>query len=439
MLAATPNRDSLATVFISSPFNEPRSLHWAIRRKLYDQLHFSGFTPWMWEKEGEVAKARHGSSDASIILDAISRSDFLVAFFENRAGSYLPEAAFGGSPTEPFHATVFEICHARKLGKPVHLYIVGHSYKASLASILSILADPLLLPNHAKILDTEEKLPNAVIAGLLQALRVAAHSKTATPDLDNFDVVRLESDLAFMYSAKTVWQAVNHARQIPLITNPNISSETKRLYAQTLATAAGILANQTAYDDAINSATLSVRYFLELGLWPEMYSQIQALSGILNMAGCSQAAKVNRFGLIPALRSYTHLQPAYFDSAGSILMRSGNWRSAHRYLRKVSAQEPRPYTQSKYAAAIAASRETRDLDEATRILRCEALPAARRSGESLAYTLRHTASLAISLEEFREARILLEEAATESLRLGTLHTLVRIRRLETLVDLLAPL
>ena len=88
---------------------------------------------------------------------------------------------------------------------------------------------------------------------------------------------------------------------------------------------------------------------------------------------------------------------------------------------------------------MAASGESRDLDEASRMLYSLALPAARHTGESLAYTLRHAASIAIAQKEFRAVRFLLDEAAAECLRIGTLHTLDRIRRLQSLLELIAPL
>src|ERR1700681_170876 len=132
MFATPRTTKRLRKIFLSSPFSEPRGHPWMVRQQLYDCLRLSGFRPWTWEKDGEKAKAKLGWSDADILVPAIRQCDVVVSFFKTRAGSYLPPEAFGRTPTEPFHATVFEIAHARSFGKPVHLYVVGHSYKASL-------------------------------------------------------------------------------------------------------------------------------------------------------------------------------------------------------------------------------------------------------------------------------------------------------------------
>jgi tetratricopeptide (TPR) repeat protein len=397
----------------------------------------SGFEPWMWEREGEAEKAKSGKSDAEILLDGLKHSDIVVAFFKNRAGSYLPEQAFQAAIPEPFHASVFEICHARALGKPVHLYVVGEKYKASLACILSILADPLILPDHAEIVASEEELRDAVLRRLHPKSRVISLNPSEEFDL-LCESLNLESQIVGLRSALTFWDGINYAKRIPLISDLNlVPSKTKRLYAEALSSAAGVMANQAAYDRAIQAATLSVRSFLELGSWYEMYSEIQALSGILSMAGRSQAVRVNHFGLIPAMRAYPDLQSSYLDSAGTILMRAGNWRAARKWLRRVSLQDPSPYALSKYAATLVASGKVHDLDEAESTIHIHALPYAELTGASLGYTLRHAASLAVAQNEMGSAKSLLDRAEKECLRTGALHTLRGIRGLQSLTELVA--
>jgi tetratricopeptide (TPR) repeat protein len=437
MFRGPGNSKRLSKIFLSSPFSEPRGQPWQVRRKLYDSLRSLGFRPWSWEEDGERAKARLAWSDADILVQALRQCDIVVAFFRNRAGSYLPAEAFSRTPIEPFHATVFEIFHARNLGKPIHLYIVGNHYKASLSSILSLITNPLLITDYVKVVEDEEYLEEAVVANFLQLRAVDAPPKQylAVPDLD---MNSLEARLRSFQSAKTLWEAKPLADQIPLVNGARLADRTKRLYAELLAKSANVFANQTAYNQAISAATLSVRYFIELGSWPEMYSQVQALSGILNMAGRPDAERVHHFGLIPAMRSYPNLLPSYFDSAGSILMRSGRWRSARKWLKKVAEADPSPYSQSKSAIAVAGSGELSDIGEASQILYSVALPNARRSGQSLAYTLRHAAALAIAQSETKMARGFLSEASAECLRTGTLHTLQNIRKLNTLLDLLSP-
>ena len=240
-----------------------------------------------------------------------------------------------------------------------------------------------------------------------------------------------------MELAKTLWESGYHAQQVPLIREvAGLSKSTKRTYAQVLARAANVSANQNLYDRAIEAATLSVRYFLELGSWFDMYAQIQALSGILHIARRPQAKRVNHFGLIPALRMYQGLRSAYYDSAASISMESGNWRSARRLLKQIAAHDQRTYTQSKFAATLAASPESFDRREAGRIFYSVALPEARRSGEFLGYTLRHTASFAIGERDFHTASVLLREAEEDCVRRGELYSLRMVRRLEGLLGLL---
>jgi len=436
MFATPRTTKPLRKVFLSSPFSEPRGHSWMVRQQLYDCLRSSGFRPWTWEKDGQKAKARLGWSDAEILVQAIRQCDVVVSFFKNRAGSYLPPEAFDRMPTEPFHATVFEIAHARSLGKPVHLYVVGHNYKASLASILSVLADPLLLPDHAKVLGDESQLEDAVLAKLKESL-TTSYTDPTVPSAE-LELGSLEANLDSMCSADTLWDAECHAERVPLVMVSRLSRRTKRLYADVLAKCANVLANRAIYDRAIVAGKLSVRCLLELRSWSEMYAQIGALSGILNMAGQPNAKSVNFFGLIPAIRTYDYLLPVYFDSAGSILMRSGRWRSARKWLRRVAETEPKPYSQSKFAMAIAASGDRGDIDEAARILYSAALPEARHSNESLPYTLRHAAALAIAQDEFGMAGAFLSEAHTECLKVGALHTLQRVRKLESLLNLVSP-
>jgi len=434
---ATPRTTTrLRKVFLSSPFSEPRGHPWMVRQQLYDCLRLSGFRPWTWEKDGEKAKAKLGWSDAEILVQAIRQCDVVVSFFKNRAGSYLPPEAFDRTPTEPFHATVFEIAHARSFGKPVHLYVVGHNYKASLASILSVVADPLLLPDHAKVVEDESQLEEAVLAKLKESWTTGYTSATV-PSVD-LELGSLEANFDSMCSAGTLWDAEPYAEQVPLAMAPRLSTKTKRLYAAVLAKCANVLANRAVYDRAVVAGKLSVRCLLELGSWSEMYAQIGALSGILNMAGQPNAKSVNFFGLIPAMRTYDYLLPVYLDSAGSILMRSGHWRSARKWLKQVAETEPKPYSQSKFAMAIAASGDRSDIDEAARILYSVALPEARSSNESLPYTLRHAATLAIYQDELGMAGAFLREAHTECLKSGALHTLQRIQKLESLLNLVSP-
>ena len=297
MFTIPPNTRPFGRVFLSSPFSERRGHLWLVRRQLYDRLRMCGFKPWMWEEEGEREKARHGWTDTTILLEALKGCDVVVAFFKNRAGSYLPDEAFQKPTYEPFLGSVFEICHARALGKPVHLYAVGHSYKASLASVLSVLADPLLLPDHAKILGSETELPDAVTEKLLTSLAVVAPEPTRVLHLDLDPTWLEETRSASMESAATFWEASYHAAQVPLVRGLRLP--TRPADAEVLAAAAGVLANQASYDRAIEAATLSVRCFLELGSWFEMYAEIQALSGILNMAGRPNAERVNHFGRTP--------------------------------------------------------------------------------------------------------------------------------------------
>jgi len=434
---AVPRRTKrLRKVFLSSPFCEPREHPWMVRQQLYDCLRSSGFRPWTWEKDGKKAKARLRWSDAEILVQAIRQCDVVVSFFKNRAGSYLPPEAFDRMPAEPFHATVFEIAHARSFGKPVHLYVVGHSYKASLASILSVIADPLLLPDYAKVVEDESQLEDAILAKLKESLTTSYTVPTVPPA--ELDLGSLEANLDSMCSAATLWDAERYAEQVPLVMAPRLSRRTKRLYADVLAKCANVLANRAVYDRAIVAGKLSVRCLLELGSWSEMYAQIGALSGILNMAGQPNAKSVNFFGLIPAIRTYDYLLPVYLDSAGSILMRAGRWRSARKWLRRGAETEPKPYSQSKFAMAIAASGDRSDIDEAARILYSVAVPEARRSNESLPYTLRHAAALAIAQDELGMAGAFLREAHTECMKSGALHTLQRIQKLESWLNLVSP-
>lgn len=419
--------------FLGSPFTEPVGAEWPARKRLYDRLRAAGHTPWLYEKEGE------GAEDPSdVIARAIEMADVVILFFKTRAGSRF----LGG----PFLGTDYEYWEARRLRKPTYLYLVGHVREPSLNAALSLLSDPLLLLRAATVVETDgDELIQAVVSDVESEARIRLLSNckdSSREDRPLVDVDRswLERELGVLQvsAGLNLWTAVKEANRIPIEPQSHIDPRLRRLYANVLDVCGGILGNQWQYDKAIRAKKLSIRYFNECGATKEMFGQIQALSGILNMARLPDAVRANEYGFSAALRSYPELVPAFHDSRASILARFRNPGAAREHIRQaIEMDGPNPYLLSKYARAIAASRKSADISLASRIIFEEAMPMARDQDRSLGYTLRDAAFIALINREFSLAASTIAEAEADCLKRGELHTLAGVKQVKAILNLLS--
>ena len=419
--------------FLSSPFTEPAGVEWPARKRLYDQLVGAGHSPWRYEVEGKKLEAL-GGDPKEIITCAIASADVVIMFFKTRAGSYFSEG--------PFRGTDYEYWEARRLRTPIYLYLIGHVRDSSLNATLSILADPLVLLRAATPVETDGDELDQVVASDIEresnSRLLSSHkdsSREARP-LSGLDRPWLEQELRALQVSvgQNLWAAVRQANRIPIEPQLEIAPYLRTLYAGVLDICGGILANQWRYDEAITAKKLSIRCFAESGATRETFGQIQALSGILNMARLPEAARANEYGFSVALRSYPELVPAFHDSRASILVRLKNPGAAREHIRKAIQMEgPKPYLLSKYARAIAASRKPGDIRLATTIIFDKALPMARAQDRSLGYTLRDAAFIAMLNQEFSLAASTIAEAEADCLKRGELHTLAGVKQVKAIL------
>lgn len=440
--------DRPVVVFISSPFQEPKNQHWGLRFRLYDALLANGHSPWLYEIQGRLEEGR-GYAQESIILNAVCRSDLVVVLFRTRAGSYLPG--------EPFLATVFEIFHARRFDKHVFLYILGDFHWPRLQSVLSVFEDPLILPDGARRCgDDEDKLVSAVLADVKGLVPLPTQqAERIVREVDAFDLMHEHGWLERTYSRLSqavheggFWQAGALASGIPLLTAFKADHYAKFAYASLLSLCANIRANQTSYTLAEKCSRLAVRFYMEMGYLYPMLAEIQALSGILNMAGQHLAAyHVNSYGIRQASKMLEYspgfsdsLLLAFNDSRGSILSRLGKGESAESRIRRSfkTIEEAGPYNLAKYATALSTLGGTKNLEEGLRLIEGVALPTATQTGESLGYVLRDVGGLRISIGDFHGASALLHSAAAACQKKGQLHTLAQVRRMQAYLTLISP-
>jgi Domain of unknown function (DUF4062) len=422
-------------VFLSSPFSEPVGEKWALRETLRERLRRKGHRPWLYEVDAKKYR-RTNLGPREIIIEEIARCDVVITLYKSRAGSFLNG--------EPFYATAFETFHARRLGKTVYLHILDGSERPRLRGVLSVFEPILPLPSNVVRHGSENELVEAVISelaqfpanGLIQVPTLLLAEGGVQERLHSLEWLdRVQSGLL---SAHDLWQAAQVACQVPLFRgNLSLSLEFKFRYAQILSSCAGIWANQARYDRAIECAWTAVRMFMESGNSYEMISEIQAVSGILNMANqIKRAYWVNTFGLQSAAKlqakQRTSLWPAFNDSRGSIMTRLGKLSNARERIRRSlpTSGDASPYTLAKYATALSRLGGKANIDSALKLMHDIALPLAEQQVQSIGYVKREAARLAAVVGDTSTALRLLSEAEGFCQRNGLMHTLNSVERMK---------
>jgi hypothetical protein len=388
--------------------------------------------PWLYEIDGKRYK-RSGLNEKEKIIDGISRCDLVVALYRFRVGSRMREQPI-------FYGTDFELFQARRLGKPVLLYVLGPCHSRRLRGLLEIYAHPLVMPDGISWCNSERELPTILAYDIsvyaksfLLRSRIHESKLKSEAVLDRGFLEKTHDTLAEMRRRQDYWSAVELASQIPPLPVDHLPTREKSTYANIMSLCANAWSNQRNYDLAENYSRLAIRSYLELGLTFEMFAEVQCLSGILNMGDrVSQAYEVNTYGRLAASAArgevFNSLSDTYYDSRASILRKMGHWSRAQFTLRKVfpPSGDASPYTYSKYATML---NSAGDRTLAERIVNDVALPLAKQSGESLGYVARDAAMIAITTGEFGRAVPLLLEAEEDCIKHGTLHTLAQVQRL----------
>ena len=128
---------------------------------------------------------------------------------------------------------------------------------------------------------------------------------------------------------------------------------------------------------------------------------------------------------------YRNLQNAYSDSRASILRREGDWKGAYEGIvaSAMGVDDPSVYTLSKQASILAQCGTSDAIDHAQYMMEEKVLPRARFTGESLAYSLKEAADVAITAGDFTSAKSYLDEGEGVCIKQGLHHTRRRIEQL----------
>lgn len=430
----TPDMRRSLTIFISSPFSEPAGQRWSLRETLRGRLRGQGHKAWLYEIDAKEYR-RTGLTPREIIIDAIESCDLVITLYKSRAGSLLDD--------EPFYATAFETFHARRLGKKVYLHVLDGCQRPRLRGVLSVFEYTLPLPNRIAKHGSESDLVEAVLSEVAQYREDRLPRNLVATDLCSPEALANDRDWLHgihtsLGAARNLWQASETAAKVPLLqATSRLRKENSLNYGRILSTCAGVWANQAKYDRAIEFGWAAVRIFMESGYLYEMIAEIQAVSGILNMANqIRKAYWVNTFGLQSASRlrtaQLTSLLPAFNDSRGSIMRKLGKLSSSRERIRQSvpTVGEGSAYTLAKYGSALALLGGKANVDTAFRLIYDVALPLALSQGQSVGYVYRDAARLALLVGDDRMAAHNLAEAESSCRKNGQLHTLEIVQRMK---------
>jgi hypothetical protein len=436
--ALSPNEGPL-TVFVSSPFSEPIGERWALREALRERLRREGHRPWLYEINAKEYR-RTGLTPREIIINAIEKSDVVITLYKSRAGSFLDN--------EPFYATAFETFHARRLGKKVYLYVLDAVQKPRLRGVLSVFKQAMPSPDTVSNDGSEKDLIERVVSDLAEFRNSSPRANLIATDNISLDANINDRDwLDGIHSrlglARSLWSAREIAERVPMVTTTRRVNKDNRLhYAQVLAACAGVWANQSEYTRAIECGWAAVRIFMETGYAYEMIGEIQAVSGILNMANqIKNAYWVNTFGFQAASRlreaQRIPLLQSFNDSRGSIMRKLGKFGNARERIRKSMSTvgDVSAYSLAKYASAVALLGGKANVDSGLRLLYDVALPLALSTDQSVGYVQRDAARIALLVGDHLTAARLLTEAEKSCRTKGQLHTLGLIQRMKREVEL----
>lgn len=405
-------------IFISSVFFE-EGKDWNLRKEISTSLNKLGHETWLWEENGVDEQKKSFKNWCEIISEAILASDLVVTFYKNRAG----DLSFFHKDI-PFLPTDYEIALAIKTNTPVYLYFIkGYSVTYELKGVRSLFFNKIIVQKPPTFCNSESEFIPKVISDVnkLTSPTEIISIITLEDNVENFtnwiENALFETSLFLnINDYKTAYKVIESATIFSKVI-PQTKQE-KTLLARYFANCAKIHANQANYKKAIVNARKSIRLLLEIGEWNEVFSQIQALSGIQNMAGFKSAKYLNEYG-IRSVRNFKNLQIEYNDSKASILRDLGYYNEALKLIEK--DWDNSTYSAAKYAHLIGFSSQRNSLDIARSLLEETILPKARDEEKYLAYVLRESAIIAIKDNDLDAANNYLNESEYICQEMGMLH------------------
>lgn len=380
--------------------------------------------PWLYEIEGIREQNNTFLTPFQIVSRNIRSSDLVVTYYKQRVGSM-----FENNNLIPFYATDFEINEAIKNDIPIKLYIIGSNHTIRLKGILSLYTNPLINIETVYCINEEEAIENT-IKDLKSENKILLYNSIATPNNIEFKVDKIGNWLCEFRQEliKYVSQGNYKLAYLKTSQNPyfdNIkpkSKEEKFLKGQCLAICANIFANISKYNVAIEFAFKSIRLFMEIGDLINMFRQIQALSGIQNMASNNSARWINSYGF-RSIKIYNEISMEYRDSRASILRDMGRYKEGLLLLEENSDWEKSPYSAAKYAHMLGHSKKTNCISTSRKLIEYEILPWARNENKNLPYVLREAGILAILDNDIYSANLYFTESEKICLSMGNIHTL----------------
>lgn len=414
-------------VFISSVFYEDNN-EWQLRRTLAEKLRKANYNTWLWEEDGEKEQKK-GKCWLDIIPEAINNSDLLITFYKSRAGN-----SDWFNKIIPFLPTDYEIALAIKYGVPLKIYFINNKIQDdNLKGVKALYAESIIIGDKPTYCINEEDFINKVLHDIhLFSLSGIATLETS---LMNLPCTELQSNdielMQFLISSQINSGDYLSGHSLVKV-NLDIDSyfpitkEEKVLKARSLAIHGNVYANRKLYLRAIRLVLKSIRLFMEVGEWNEMFGQIQALSGIQNMAGIKTARFLNAYG-IRSTQVYKNLAQGYNDSKASIYRDLGLFDEALKLCEPY--WEDSTYSAAKYAHLLSQSSRKNGLNDSRKLMEDEIIPRARSENNSLSYVLNEASIIAIGDNDISSANKYLNESETICDKLGLLHTKKRISQI----------
>lgn len=409
-------------VFIGSVFYD-NGKYWELRLKITNKLKEHHHETWLWEENGEKEqKENKGKHWTQIVSDAIRLHDVIITFYKTDAGD------FSYRNEMPFFPTDYEMAESIRHGTSLRLYIIKGKSKDELRGVKTLYTNRITIGSKPIYCSDEMDFINKVLrdieklsANRIQTIRrnfIMLPFEELKPDhwFDNLHTI-LQGQLSCS-DYETAFKLLEMHSEIQKYT-PKTKAQ-KILMAECLGDFANIYANRAMYSAAIKSSLKSIRLFLETGEWNKTFGQIQALSGIQNMAGIKLAYWLNAYGY-RTINLYKDLASGFRDSKASILRDLKKYDEAIKLFTEEDLEKS-PYSAAKYVNLQGLTHKGKNVNKARKTMEDNILPWARNENRDIAYVLRGAALLSIMDGDIFSAKNFLNEAEDLCDKYGTIHT-----------------
>jgi hypothetical protein len=428
-------------VFVSSPFVEFCSSSglrgkWPLRATLCRCLQDAHHIIWLYEDERKKADPAE-LSDEELISEGVKQSDVVVVLLKTRAGTLFRPY--------PIHATVWEMLKAIVFEKPIFLYLVGSSPDEELRSYLAVLRNRVFIVKERLLQDRDD---NQICHVILQDVESFGRALQQTNDVGATDFSSRPEDFGPTFYENAIsritekssqfdyFGALRCVKEIPVSPCVQFSHLETRLYAEVLALCGAIHANMMRFLPAVTAKRISIRLYFKVWDFVAAFSQISALSGVLQMFGDKDAHPCNNLALQGAESDYKealkNLLPGVLDARGSILMHQGLFAAAAdtfgRVIRLQKVESPYILTKLIFAEGRASGR--RGISRARTFADTQILPWARATNRDLPFAIKGSARLAIWDGDYAAALPLISESQEFCLARGLFHPLKELAEME---------